>query len=190
MRRPRPDLLAGPHDFHDRHGGSDLRSGRPSNLHRIPAQHHQDVARHRRGRKEGRKRLPLHGQDRRGHPDPGQHRQEVLQGLYGRHQDLQSLLSGSRQGLDLHQSSGTVDVRQFFHRRITGVLFGHGHLRRSADHSFRVPYRALVQSKDSWRENGNRTWTRTEQWTYTPEGSSGDHAWIYTASTSSGGDAS
>lgn len=46
------------------------------------------------------------------------------------------------------------------------------------------------KSKDSWRENGNRTWTRTEQWTYTPEGRSGDHAWIYTASTSSGGDAS
>lgn len=35
------------------------------------------------------------------------------------------------------------------------------------------------KSKDSWQENVNRTWTRTEHWTYTPEGSSGDHAWIY-----------
>lgn len=35
------------------------------------------------------------------------------------------------------------------------------------------------KSKDSWVENGNRTWTRTEQWTYTPESSSGNHAWVY-----------
>lgn len=43
------------------------------------------------------------------------------------------------------------------------------------------------KSKDSWVENANRTWTRTEQWTYTPEGSSGPHAWIYAASTGGGG---
>ena len=35
------------------------------------------------------------------------------------------------------------------------------------------------KSKDSWAENENKTWTRTEQWTYTPESSSGSHAWIY-----------
>lgn len=35
------------------------------------------------------------------------------------------------------------------------------------------------KSKDSWAENENRTWTRTAQWTYTPESSSGNHAWIY-----------
>ena len=35
------------------------------------------------------------------------------------------------------------------------------------------------KSKDSWVENENHTWTRTEQWTYTPESSSGSHAWIY-----------
>ena len=36
------------------------------------------------------------------------------------------------------------------------------------------------KSKDGWVENENTTWTRTEQWTYTPESSSGDNAWIYT----------
>jgi len=36
------------------------------------------------------------------------------------------------------------------------------------------------KSKDGWTENGNKTWTRTEQWTYAPEGSSSEHAWIYT----------
>lgn len=35
------------------------------------------------------------------------------------------------------------------------------------------------KSHDKWTENGNKTWTRTEQWTYTPESSSGNHAWIY-----------
>lgn len=35
------------------------------------------------------------------------------------------------------------------------------------------------KSKDSWVQNENRTWTRTEQWTYTPEASSGQHGWIY-----------
>lgn len=35
------------------------------------------------------------------------------------------------------------------------------------------------KSKDSWSQNENRSWTRTEQWTYTPEGSEGEHAWIY-----------
>ena len=35
------------------------------------------------------------------------------------------------------------------------------------------------KSKDTWAQNENKTWTRTEQWTYTPEGSEGEHAWIY-----------
>lgn len=37
------------------------------------------------------------------------------------------------------------------------------------------------KSKDSWHQNENKTWSRTEQWTYTPEGSTGQHAWIYEA---------
>lgn len=36
------------------------------------------------------------------------------------------------------------------------------------------------KSHESWVQNENKTWTRTEAWTYTPEGSSGSHAWIYT----------
>lgn len=35
------------------------------------------------------------------------------------------------------------------------------------------------KSKDSWQELANRTWTRTEQWTYTPEDKTGPHSWIY-----------
>lgn len=35
------------------------------------------------------------------------------------------------------------------------------------------------KSHDKWVENENKTWNRTEQWTYTPESSSGAHAWIY-----------
>lgn len=43
------------------------------------------------------------------------------------------------------------------------------------------------KSDDSWEENENKTWTETEQWTYTPETSSGDHGWIYTELDSGGG---
>jgi len=35
------------------------------------------------------------------------------------------------------------------------------------------------KSADRWCQAENKTWTRTEQWTYTPEGSTGNHAWIY-----------
>lgn len=35
------------------------------------------------------------------------------------------------------------------------------------------------KSGDEWVQNEGRDWTRTEQWTYTPEPSNGDHAWIY-----------
>ena len=36
------------------------------------------------------------------------------------------------------------------------------------------------KSGDKWDENGNETWTRREQWTYTPESKTSTHAWIYT----------
>jgi len=35
------------------------------------------------------------------------------------------------------------------------------------------------KSHDEWQENADKTWTRTEQWTYTPESSTGTNAWIY-----------
>lgn len=38
----------------------------------------------------------------------------------------------------------------------------------------------FFKGPESWVQNENRTWTRTEKWTYTPEGSNGAHAWIYT----------
>lgn len=31
----------------------------------------------------------------------------------------------------------------------------------------------------TWVQNENKTWTQTESWTYTPEGSNGQNAWIY-----------
>jgi len=37
----------------------------------------------------------------------------------------------------------------------------------------------FFKSADRWAESENKTWNRTEQWTYTPEGSSSQHAWIY-----------
>ena len=49
------------------------------------------------------------------------------------------------------------------------------------------------KSDDSWEENENKTWTETEQWTYTPEKSNGDHSWIYReldSGTGNGGGAS
>ena len=36
------------------------------------------------------------------------------------------------------------------------------------------------KSGDNWEENGNGTWTRREQWTYTPEAKTGTHGWTYT----------
>lgn len=35
------------------------------------------------------------------------------------------------------------------------------------------------KSGDAWEQQGARSWLRTQTWTYTPEGSRGDHAWIY-----------
>ena len=35
------------------------------------------------------------------------------------------------------------------------------------------------KSHDKWTENGNKTWTRTEQWTWTPDGSDSELNWIY-----------
>lgn len=45
----------------------------------------------------------------------------------------------------------------------------------------------FFKSHDSWVENENHTWTRTEQWTYTPDGPDGPHGWIYAAETQNGG---
>jgi len=39
------------------------------------------------------------------------------------------------------------------------------------------------KSKDSWMQNADTTWTRTEQWTYTPEASDGENGWVYTSLT-------
>jgi len=36
------------------------------------------------------------------------------------------------------------------------------------------------KSKDSWVNNSDKTWTRTEQWTYTPEKKDDINGWIYT----------
>lgn len=44
------------------------------------------------------------------------------------------------------------------------------------------------KSRDRWNENANRTWNRDEEWTYTPEGSSGQHAWIYAEQSAGGGE--
>ena len=44
------------------------------------------------------------------------------------------------------------------------------------------------KSKDSWVQNANTSWTRTEQWVWTPDGSSSTYGWIY--SSSGGGGAS
>lgn len=35
------------------------------------------------------------------------------------------------------------------------------------------------KSKDSWQQAGDLTWTRNEQWTWTPDGSTSNYAWIY-----------
>lgn len=37
---------------------------------------------------------------------------------------------------------------------------------------------------DIWKERGDTTWELHEKWTYTPDGSSGQHAWIYQAEQS------
>jgi hypothetical protein len=43
------------------------------------------------------------------------------------------------------------------------------------------------KSGDSYRTSGNKTWTRTEQWTWTPDGSTSAYAWIYAASSGQNG---
>lgn len=35
------------------------------------------------------------------------------------------------------------------------------------------------KSDDLWQQNQDQSWTRTEEWTYTPEDSSSTHGWIY-----------
>lgn len=41
------------------------------------------------------------------------------------------------------------------------------------------PQNHWFKSGDNYQQQENRTWTRNEQWTYTPEPSDGAHAWIY-----------
>ena len=43
----------------------------------------------------------------------------------------------------------------------------------------------FFKSKDSWQENADKTWNRTEEWTWTPNGSSSPHAWIYASASNS-----
>lgn len=37
----------------------------------------------------------------------------------------------------------------------------------------------FFQSGDNWAQGNNRVWTRSEQWTWTPDGSTSDVGWIY-----------
>lgn len=39
------------------------------------------------------------------------------------------------------------------------------------------------KSKDSWQNLANRSWQRTEQWVWTPDGSGSEYGWIYQASS-------
>lgn len=39
------------------------------------------------------------------------------------------------------------------------------------------------KSKDSWQSLANRSWQRTEQWVWTPDGSDSQYGWIYQASS-------
>lgn len=41
----------------------------------------------------------------------------------------------------------------------------------------------FFKSKDSWVQNAKSSWTRTEQWVWTPDGADSDYGWIYAAST-------
>lgn len=46
------------------------------------------------------------------------------------------------------------------------------------------------KSHDAWEQQQDQNFVRTEQWTYTPEGSSGPHGWIYQAASSGTGSSS
>jgi hypothetical protein len=48
------------------------------------------------------------------------------------------------------------------------------------------PQNHWFKSGDNYQQQENRSWTRTEQWTYTPDGSDGSHAWIYAAAGNGG----
>lgn len=45
----------------------------------------------------------------------------------------------------------------------------------------------FFKSGDGYRTSGKKTWTRTEQWTWTPDGNGSPYAWIYGGQTTSGG---
>lgn len=71
-----------------------------------------------------------------------------------------------------------------------GTSFSGGSPRFSTSGKFETPPISLsgyaqtgyYKSKDSWLENADKTWNRTEEWTWTPHGSDSDHAWIYDGS--------
>lgn len=46
---------------------------------------------------------------------------------------------------------------------------------------------SFFKSKDTWIQNANSSWTRTEQWVWTPDGSSSAYGWIYNSSSGGGG---
>ena len=60
-------------------------------------------------------------------------------------------------------------------RRARGVTFDF----RISDAKQCSHFSFYYKSGDGWTENENTTWQRKEEWTYTPESSSGAHAWIY-----------
>lgn len=76
----------------------------------------------------------------------------------------------------------------------TGTSFSGGSPTFSTAGEFEAPPISLsgyaqtgyFKSKDSWDENADKTWNRTEEWTWTPHGSDSDHAWIYDGSTPPG----
>lgn len=42
---------------------------------------------------------------------------------------------------------------------------------------------SFFKSKDSWTNNADTSWTRTEQWVWTPDGQSSPYGWIYNSSS-------
>lgn len=43
----------------------------------------------------------------------------------------------------------------------------------------------FFKSKDDWTQNAKSSWTRTEQWVWTPDGSGSNYGWIYQSSNNS-----
>lgn len=80
---------------------------------------------------------------------------------------------------------------------MSGKSFTGGSLPFSADNGkFGTPPITLAgyaatnyfKGPEQWIQNENRTWSHIEKWTYTPDGSTGPHAWIYAEEEADGGD--